>query len=84
LVPESPAPIAAALACCTLIGTAQAVYDSRCPLITVERHLLDCPTWWRGLPFNLIAKYIQPIIVIGGTGVGLVRFIANMLLEADE
>lgn len=84
LVSEDPAEIAVAMACCVLVGTAQAVYDSRCPLITVERHLLNCPMWWRGMPFNLIAGYIQPTLVIGGTAVGLIRFITNILMADNE
>jgi hypothetical protein len=84
LVSEEYTEIASAMAICVLVGTAQLIYDSRCPLITVERHLLGCSTWWRGMPFSLIASYIQPTLVLGGTSVGLIRFTANTLMSPDE
>jgi hypothetical protein len=84
IVSEDPATIATALTICVLIAVFQALYDGRCPLILVERTLLGCPSWWRGLPFSVIAAYIQPMIVFGGTMVGVVRFITNVLLAPYE
>jgi hypothetical protein len=84
LVSEDPATIAIALTVCVLTAVCQALYDGRCPLILVERTLLGCPGWWRGLPFSVVAAYIQPTIVFGGTVVGLVRFIINILLAPDD
>ena len=83
LVSEDPMLIATALALCVLTGTVQTVYDNRCPLIFVERHMLDCPTWWRGMPFNVVASYIQPAVVLGGSVIALVRFIINLLLAPE-
>ena len=79
LVSENTSVIAFGMLVCALTGAIQTVYSGRCPLIYLERELLDCPYWWRGLPFNIVAGYVQPIVVIWGTGVGLVRFIANSL-----
>lgn len=83
-VSEDPLGIGIALTACVLTGTLQAIYDSKCPLIVLERHMLGCPCWWRGLPFSVVATYIQPAVVIGGTTIGLLRFIANLLLTPDD
>ncbi len=83
-VSEDPLGIGLALAACVLTGTIQAVYDSKCPLIVLERQMLGCPTWWRGLPFSVVATYIQPAIVIGGSTIGLLRLIVNLLLPGDN
>lgn len=79
LVSEDIGVIAFGMLVCAVTGAVQTVYSGRCPLIYLERELLDCPHWWRGLPFNIVAGYVQPIVVIWGTGVGLVRFIAHSL-----
>ena len=84
LVSEDPATIASALTVCVLTAVCQTLYDGRCPLILVERTLLGCPSWWRGLPFSIVALYIQPTIVFGGTMAGLVRFIVNTLLAPND
>jgi len=79
LVCEHPALILICLACCSLVGVVQAVYGGKCPFIMLERELLGCPTWWRGPPFNIVASYIQPAVIFGGTTVSLTRFIVNVL-----
>jgi hypothetical protein len=79
LVSEDAMIIAMGLTICVMTGAVQSVYSARCPLIYIERELLDCKYWWRGLPFTLLVAYVQPIIILWGTGIGLVRFIVNML-----
>ena len=79
LVTENTLIIGWGILACAMTGAVQTVYSGRCPLIYLERELLDCPHWWRGLPFNIVAGYVQPMVVIWGTGVGLVRFIANVI-----
>jgi len=83
-VSEDPGEIGFGLGMCVLAGTLQAMYDSKCPLIMLERDMLDCPAWWRGMPFNVVAAYIQPVVVIGGTTIGLLRFIVNTLVTDDS
>lgn len=79
LVCEHPGMIFICLLCCSLIGVVQAVYGGKCPFIFMERELLSCPTWWRGPPFNIIAGYIQPAVIFGGTIGTLIRFIINVM-----
>ena len=79
LVSENILIIGLGLLACTMISAVQSVYSGRCPLIYLERDLLDCPHWWRGVPFDIIAGYVFPMVVIWGMAIGLVRFIVNVL-----
>ena len=78
LVSENVVIIGLAILVFVMTGAIQRVYSGKCPLIYLERELLDCPHWWHGLPFNIVANHI-PMVIIWGTGVSLIRFITNVI-----